>query len=243
MKVIGAGLPRTATTTTLIAFEQLGFGPCYHMRNVFGDMDRQLALWEAVAAGDPDWEAIFGDARIELRLSLRPLLPRAARLLPRRQGGAQRALGRGLGPQHARDDLADVLRRQPVMYHVNQARRQVDRDWNRFIALMEYMCWDEGTGGLAGDHFTDEGLAAIMERWNPGVSDSDRRRTAAGVESGRGLGAAVRVPRGGGARRRRAPRQRHLRLHRGHPWRRTRADQRVVGAARPSAEGLHGAPA
>ena len=37
MKVIGAGLPRTATSTQLIAFEQLGFGPCYHMRNLLGE--------------------------------------------------------------------------------------------------------------------------------------------------------------------------------------------------------------
>ena len=47
MKVIGAGLPRTATTTTLIAFEQLGFGPCYHMRDLMADSDGQLPLWEA----------------------------------------------------------------------------------------------------------------------------------------------------------------------------------------------------
>ena len=63
MKVIGAGLPRTATTTTLIAFEQLGFAPCYHMRDVFADLEGQLPLWERVVAGDPDWEAIFGNAQ------------------------------------------------------------------------------------------------------------------------------------------------------------------------------------
>ena len=63
MKVIGAGLPRTATTTQLIALEQLGFGPCYHMRNLLGDLEAQLPLWERVVAGDPDWEAIFGGAR------------------------------------------------------------------------------------------------------------------------------------------------------------------------------------
>ena len=33
MKLIGAGLPRTATTTQMIALEQLGL-PCYHMRNL-----------------------------------------------------------------------------------------------------------------------------------------------------------------------------------------------------------------
>ena len=37
MKVIGAGLPRTATTTQLIALEMLGF-PCYHMRDMMSDL-------------------------------------------------------------------------------------------------------------------------------------------------------------------------------------------------------------
>src|ERR1700690_3666055 len=62
MKVIGAGPPPTATTTTLIAFAQLGFAPCYHMRDLLGDMDGQLPLWERAADGDPDWGALF-DAR------------------------------------------------------------------------------------------------------------------------------------------------------------------------------------
>src|ERR1700722_4088381 len=59
MKVIGAGLPRTATTTQMIAFEALGFDHCYHMRDVLGDLESQLPLWESVAAGNPDWEQIF----------------------------------------------------------------------------------------------------------------------------------------------------------------------------------------
>ena len=33
MKLIGAGLPRTATTTQMIALEMLGM-PCYHMRDM-----------------------------------------------------------------------------------------------------------------------------------------------------------------------------------------------------------------
>jgi hypothetical protein len=38
VKVIGAGLPRTATLTQKIALEMLGFGPCYHMVNVLADL-------------------------------------------------------------------------------------------------------------------------------------------------------------------------------------------------------------
>src|SRR5215467_12103011 len=62
VRLIGAGLPRTATTTQMVALEQLGFGPCYHMRDLLADLEQGLPLWEAVANGAPDWPAIFGAA-------------------------------------------------------------------------------------------------------------------------------------------------------------------------------------
>ncbi len=54
MKVIGAGLPRTATTTQMFALEQLGAGPCYHMRDLLADLESGLPLWEAVDGGSPN---------------------------------------------------------------------------------------------------------------------------------------------------------------------------------------------
>ena len=63
MKVIGAGLPRTATTTQMVALEMLGFGPCYHMRNVLWDLENELPHWEAAQDGNPDWEAAFRDSQ------------------------------------------------------------------------------------------------------------------------------------------------------------------------------------
>ena len=38
MKLIGAGMPRTATLTEKIALEMLGLGPCYHMVDVLADL-------------------------------------------------------------------------------------------------------------------------------------------------------------------------------------------------------------
>ena len=35
LKVVGVGLGRTGTASTKLALEQLGFGPCYHMSEVF----------------------------------------------------------------------------------------------------------------------------------------------------------------------------------------------------------------
>ena len=58
LKVIGAGYPRTGTSSLKLALEQLGFGPCHHMREVIMDMP-SAALWVEAAEGRPDWDAIF----------------------------------------------------------------------------------------------------------------------------------------------------------------------------------------
>ena len=63
MKIIGAGLPRTATTTQMYALEKLGFGPCYHMRDLLADLEGALPLWERVAEGAPDWDRILGKSQ------------------------------------------------------------------------------------------------------------------------------------------------------------------------------------
>jgi hypothetical protein len=59
MRVIGAGFGRTGTLSLKVALEELGFGPCYHMTEVF-DKPHHLKLWEAAARGDPiDWRKLF----------------------------------------------------------------------------------------------------------------------------------------------------------------------------------------
>ncbi len=50
MKVIGAGLPRTATLTQKVALEMLGFEPCYHMVNVLGNLDN-VPRWQEALEG------------------------------------------------------------------------------------------------------------------------------------------------------------------------------------------------
>lgn len=59
LKVIGAGLGRTGTMSLKLALEALGFGPCYHMIEVFKN-PAAPGLWEEVADGKPpQWETIF----------------------------------------------------------------------------------------------------------------------------------------------------------------------------------------
>jgi len=59
LKVIGAGVGRTGTLSLKLALERIGFGPCYHMLEVFGAARRNLPLWNEVVRGNPDWDTIF----------------------------------------------------------------------------------------------------------------------------------------------------------------------------------------
>lgn len=60
MKVIGAGFGRTGTLSLKLALEQLGFDPCYHMREVVMKNRAHAPLFTAAAQGKPvDWKAVF----------------------------------------------------------------------------------------------------------------------------------------------------------------------------------------
>ncbi|HEX7236426.1 MAG TPA: sulfotransferase, partial [Gammaproteobacteria bacterium] len=59
LKVIGAGLGRTATFSLKFALEHVGLGPCYHMSEVFAGARRNVPLWLDVVRGKPDWDAVF----------------------------------------------------------------------------------------------------------------------------------------------------------------------------------------
>ena len=59
LSVIGAGFGRTGTMSLKLALDRLGFGPCYHMTEVFKN-PKASGYWEAAADGKPvDWEEVF----------------------------------------------------------------------------------------------------------------------------------------------------------------------------------------
>ena len=58
LSIIGAGFGRTGTMTLKVALEQLGFGPCYHMVEVFKN-PQASGWWIDAADGKPDWAKIF----------------------------------------------------------------------------------------------------------------------------------------------------------------------------------------
>jgi hypothetical protein len=63
LEVVGAGFGRTGTQSLKLALERLGVGPCYHMMEVFGNIEH-IPIWAAATRGEtPDWETLFANYR------------------------------------------------------------------------------------------------------------------------------------------------------------------------------------
>ncbi len=59
LRVIGAGVGRTGTTSLKLALEHLLGGACYHMYEVFQHPDH-IPRWHAIVrGGQPDWNAFY----------------------------------------------------------------------------------------------------------------------------------------------------------------------------------------
>jgi len=60
LKVVGAGFGRTGTLSLKTALERLGFGPCYHMVEVF-PRPEHVKMWHRLAfENSMDWDLLFG---------------------------------------------------------------------------------------------------------------------------------------------------------------------------------------
>lgn len=62
LELIGAGLGRTGTLSLKMALERLGFGPCYHMMELWEHQEHALE-WVRAADGHPDWNHLLGGYR------------------------------------------------------------------------------------------------------------------------------------------------------------------------------------
>jgi hypothetical protein len=64
LEVIGAGFGRTGTMSLKVALEQLGYGPCYHMVELFEHPDH-VDWWEAAVRGEKsvNWDEMFAGYR------------------------------------------------------------------------------------------------------------------------------------------------------------------------------------
>ena len=59
LKVIGAGFPRTGTTTLKKCLEILGYDKCYHMKELFVKPERLKYWLELDRTGQTDWDTLF----------------------------------------------------------------------------------------------------------------------------------------------------------------------------------------
>ena len=149
LKVIGAGLPRTATLTQKVALEMLGFGPCYHMVNVLGNLDL-LYQWRTALNGDADWEQIFGDCQSEVDWpgsfyyqELMELYPDAKVLLSVRPPDAwERSMRATI--------LDTVCGFDTIAGHLSCAARQINKKWDDYLSLMTDMWVQQGVVGADG---------------------------------------------------------------------------------------------
>ncbi len=63
LKVVGAGFGRTGTLSLKTALEKIGFGPCYHMMEVFSRPEH-VAMWHRLAfEHSMDWDLLFSGFR------------------------------------------------------------------------------------------------------------------------------------------------------------------------------------
>jgi hypothetical protein len=166
MKVIGAGLPRTATLSQKMALEMLGFGPCYHMVNVLADLN-QVPLWHKAADGDINWEDIFEGFESTVDwpggFFYREILeayPDAKVLLSVR------------GPEawelSMRETVWEFRHGDTLMPHVAQARARVDPEWSEYIRMLDRLLWQD-QGVLADSHHNRQALMDAFHRHNEAV--------------------------------------------------------------------------
>jgi hypothetical protein len=166
MRLIGAGLPRTATLTQKTALEMLGVGPCYHMVNVLADLD-QVGLWMRALAGEAPWEEIFNGFQSTVDWpggyfykELMEVYPDALVLLSVRDPQTW--------AKSAHDTIWSVRHGESLMRLLSSAWGEVDPKWRGFLEMVDGLLWKE-KGTLAGGHESMEQLAEGMVRFNEEV--------------------------------------------------------------------------
>jgi hypothetical protein len=169
LKVIGAGLPRTATLTQKVALEMLGFAPCYHMVNVLSDLTN-VPRWVEALEGRSDWDDIFGpfEATVDwpgafFYKDLMEAYPDAKVLLSVRDGESWE--------KSMASTIWGLFYGDMLMRDLSDARGRVDEQWASYTSLMKQM-WEK-SGLMAGEEGPGDGsMARAMQRYNDEVRET-----------------------------------------------------------------------
>jgi hypothetical protein len=168
MKLIGAGLPRTATTTQMIALEMLGL-PCYHMRDMMADLATSVPQWRAALDGNGDWDELFEgkESIVDWPGSyhwreLMDVYPDAKVLLSVRSAESW--------VESMHNTIAEIWFGDSLMHHLVQAQYRIDPVYASWLDVLNDM-WVKAD--MMVPHRADPAkMAAEMERWNQEVIDT-----------------------------------------------------------------------
>jgi hypothetical protein len=170
MKLIGAGLPRTATTTQMIALEMLGF-PCYHMRDMMSDPATSVPQYRAALDGNADWDEIFEgkESTVDWPAAyhwreLIDVYPDAKVLLSVRDADSW--------VRSMEQTITQVFMGDTLMYHLARAQYHIDPLYAAWIDLLTEMNWGDERGAFAGTNGEPAAMGEAMERWNQTVIDT-----------------------------------------------------------------------
>jgi hypothetical protein len=167
MKLIGAGLPRTATTTQMIALEMLGL-PCYHMRDMMSDLDTSVPQWRQAFEGNGEWDQIFDgkESIVDWPGSyhwreLMDVYPDAKVLLSVRSAESW--------VESMNNTIAQIFLGDSILHHLAQAQYQIDPVYAAWLDVLRDM-WVKVDIMVPSGGDPDE-MAAGFERWNQEVID------------------------------------------------------------------------
>jgi hypothetical protein len=168
MRLIGVGLPRTGTLTQKLAFEMLGFAPCYHWVNLIADLD-QVELWERAVDGEDIWDEVFAgfDATVDwpggyFYRELSERYPDAKVVLSVRDaGGWEKSFS---------ETIVEMCHGSSLMPLLSNARAEIDPRWKRYLALVDRMFWS-GTAPFTGGT-SPQALQEQAEAFNQNVRDA-----------------------------------------------------------------------
>jgi hypothetical protein len=170
MKLLGAGQPRTATTTQMIALEMLGL-PCYHMRDMMMDLERSVPQWRKAFEGDGDWDEIFAgkESTVDWPAAwhykeLMELYPDAKVLLSVRSADSW--------VKSMESTITQIFARDTLMHHLSRAQYHIDPNYKGWIDLLTEMNFGEERGAWGGTNAEPDKMAEAYERWNQEVKDT-----------------------------------------------------------------------
>ena len=151
LRIIGAGLPRTGTTSLKRAIESLLDGRCYHMEELFDRLDTDFGLWQQALAGDLTvFDALFEEFVAAIDWPAGVFWRELADANP--------------------DALVVLTRRRDTETWWKSASRTV---WESMQKRTGMEAWDEMADAMRArfyeDAFDVEGIKAAYERWNADV--------------------------------------------------------------------------